>query len=477
MSAEINIHQFTGLTSDSRKVVNGGLFAALKGQNADGRDFTDQALQRGAAAILTDMRPCPPSWPQKLKIFQDPEPRARLARLAAEFYGARPPIAALVTGTSGKTSTVEFARQILTATGRPAASIGTLGILTPNSADPGGLTSPDSVDLMATLAELSRSGISAVAIEASSHGLDQSRLTGVQAEIGVFTSFSRDHLDYHKDEESYLSAKLRIFSEAMAPGGVAIIASSTSEFPKISLSANRHTILTYGRDGRFLRIRDAIPDRLGLILEIAGPDGDHRVKLDHFAFFQAENALAAAAIAIASGGDPSDSIQAIESLNQPRGRMQRAGTTPEGAQVYIDYAHKPGALEACLNAIKLVTAGRVTVVFGCGGDRDRGKRGQMGEIAARLADRVIVTDDNPRNEDPVAIRRAVLEGARGGEEIGDRRAAIKAAIEGLRKNDALLIAGKGHEQGQIFGTTSIPFDDLEEAKIALSAITGNGEAT
>ncbi len=476
MSSGINIRDFTGLTSDSRKVVKGGLFAALKGQNSDGRDFANQALQKGAIAILTDMRGCPATWPQNLQIFQDPDPRACLARLAAEFYGKRPEISALVTGTSGKTSTVEFARQILSATGRPAASIGTLGIITPNSSNLGGLTSPDPVDLMATLAELANSGLTAVAIEASSHGLDQSRLTGVQAEIGAFTSFSRDHLDYHFTEEAYLDAKLRMFSDSMASAGISIISASVSEIPKIMRAASRHTVLTYGRSGRFLRLRDVIPEQFGLILEIEGPDRDHRIKLDHFATFQAENALAAAAIAIASGADAYDSIQSIESLKHPRGRMQRAGSTQQGAQVFIDYAHKPGALQAALQSVKSITTGRVTVVFGCGGERDFGKRALMGEIAAQLADRIIITDDNPRSEDPAVIRKAILEGAKGAEEFADRRTAIKSAVAGLQAGDTLLIAGKGHEQGQIFGKELIPFDDLEEAKAALCNVSNESNS-
>jgi len=478
MNNLVDISRFAGVTSDSRAVVSGGLFVAVQGAKADGRDFIEQAIARGAAAVLTDMRPGADAWRARVEVLQDPDPRRRLAELAAAYYRFRPATAALVTGSSGKTSTVEFARQIWSALGRPAASVGTLGVIAPDAAHYGGLTSPDPVALMATLTGLAAADVVAVAIEASSHGLDQRRLDGVGAEVGVFTSFSRDHLEYHGDEETYLAAKLRLFTGAMAPGGFALVAAGVRHADRIGKAAEAagHMALTYGRRGRFLTLRDTQPDQFGLILNIGFEGGSARVRLDHFATFQAENALAAACCAIVSGADPKDAVAAIEGLAQPPGRMQRAAVTPEGAPVYVDYSHKPGALEAALQALRTVTPGRVTVVFGCGGDRDAGKRPMMGEIATRLADRVIVTDDNPRSEDPARIRAAVMAAAKGAEEIGDRRAAIRAGVAELSAGDALLIAGKGHEQGQIVGARVLPFDDVEEAALAVAALGGREAA-
>lgn len=471
MSGDLDIARFAGVTADSRQVVDGGLFVAIPGERADGRDFIEDAIRNGAAAILTDMRPGAEAWRDRIEVLQDPAPRQRLSELAAAYYTVRPSTVALVTGSSGKTSTVEFMRQIWTELGRPAASVGTLGVITPSAASYGGLTSPDPVALMATLAELAAADVTAAAIEASSHGLDQRRLDGVQAEIGVFTSFSRDHLDYHGTEAAYLAAKLRLFSDAMAPGGFAIVAAGMRQTATVVKAARAagHSTLTYGPGGDFLNLRRATPDGFGLVLEVVAADGVHRVRLDHFAAFQAENALAAAGAAIVSGYAPKDAIAAIGTLTQPAGRMQRAAATAADAPVYVDYSHKPGALEAALRSLKAVTRGRITVVFGCGGDRDRGKRPMMGEIAHRLADRVIVTDDNPRGESPEAIRREVLAAAPGAEEIGDRRDAIRAAVQGLRAGDAALIAGKGHEQGQIVGDEILPFDDVAEARAAVDA--------
>lgn len=477
MTAAIDIARFAGVTADSRKVVEGGLFVALDGAAADGRDYIDDAIAKGAAAVLTDMRPGIEAWIDKVEVLQDPTPRQRLSELAARYFSVRPATVALVTGSSGKTSTVEFARQIWTQIGKPAASIGTLGVITPEAAKYGGLTSPDPVALMGALAELAAADIVAAAIEASSHGLDQRRLDGVQAEIGVFTSFSRDHLDYHGSEAAYLQAKLGLFRHAMAPGGFAIVAASMAQAPAVIAAARetRQTALTYGPGGDFLKLKRTAPDGFGLVLDIAAEGAVHRVRLDHFAAFQAENALAAAAAAIVSGADAKDAIAAIETLEQPAGRMQRAAATPSGAPVYVDYAHKPGALEAAIRALKAVTQGRITVVFGCGGDRDKGKRPMMGEIADRMADRVIVTDDNPRTEDADAVRRDIMAACPNAEEIADRRDAIFAAVQGVEAGDAVLVAGKGHEQGQIIGDEILPFDDLTEARAAVAAL-GQEEA-
>ncbi len=465
----LNVRQYSGLTADSRKVVRGGLFAALKGAEADGRSYADQAVQAGAAAILTDLRPLDHAWGDNVQVIQHQDPRATLATMAAAYYGVRPDTAALVTGSSGKTSTVEFARQLWQAIGRPAASIGTLGVVAPGAKSYGGLTSPDPVAMMAALAKLAGAGVSAVAIEASSHGLDQSRLDGIQAEIGAFTSFSRDHLDYHGDEQSYLNAKLRLFREVLAPGASAVICADMKSADQAIAAANLagHAVLSYGRSGQFLKLTGLHPDGFGQVMEITHPEGITTVRLDHFAGFQAENALAAAGIVIAGGASIADTLAAIEGLAQPPGRMQRAAVTASGAPIYVDYSHKPDALKQALAALNRVVTGNVTVVFGCGGDRDTGKRPIMGAIAASGADRVIVTDDNPRSEDPASIRQAILEAAPNAEEIADRGAAIRAALEGVGPDDVVLIAGKGHEQGQIIGPLTMPFDDVEEAQAAV----------
>ena len=464
-----NVRKYSGLTADSRKVVRGGLFAALKGAEADGRSYADQAVLAGAAAILTDMRPIDHAWGNNVHVIQHEDPRATLAIMAAAYYGVRPDTAALVTGSSGKTSTVEFARQLWQAIGRPAASIGTLGVIAPGATSYGGLTSPDPVAMMAALAKLAGAGVSAVAIEASSHGLDQSRLDGIYAEIGAFTSFSRDHLNYHGDEQSYLNAKLRLFREVLALGAPAIICADMKSADQAIAAARLagHAVLTYGRTGKFLKLTGLHPDGFGQVLEVMHPEGVTSVRLDHFAGFQAENALAAAAIVIAGGADITDTLAAIEGLAQPPGRMQRAAVTASGAPVYVDYSHKPDALKQALAALNRVVTGNVTVVFGCGGDRDAGKRPIMGAIAAAGADRVIVTDDNPRSEEPTSIRRAILEAAPNAEEIADRGAAIRAALEGVGRSDVVLIAGKGHEQGQTIGPLTMPFNDVEEAQAAV----------
>lgn len=472
MTGGLDIQRFSGVTADSRNVVEGGLFVAVAGEQADGRDFIEDAIAKGAAAILTDMRPGLEAWDGKIEVLQDPTPRRRLSELAAAYFGVRPSTVALVTGSSGKTSTVEFIRQIWTKLDKPAASVGTLGVVTPASAHYGGLTSPDPVALMATLAELAAADIVAAAIEASSHGLDQSRLDGVQAEIGVFTSFSRDHLDYHHTETAYLAAKLRLFSDAMAPGGFALVSARMAEAPAVLKAARAagQIALSYGPGGGFLNLKRATPDGFGLILDIVADGTPHRIRLDHFAGFQAENALAAAGAAIVSGADPKDALGAIETLEQPAGRMQRVAATPSGAPIYVDYAHKPGALEAALRALKAVTHGQITVVFGCGGDRDKGKRPMMGEIAHRLANRVIVTDDNPRTEAPGPIRKEILDAAPSAEDVPDRAEAIRQAMQDLQAGDAVLIAGKGHEQGQIVGDQILPFDDATEARAAVAAL-------
>lgn len=461
----------SGLTADSRAVKPGYLFAALQGEQADGRAFIPQALDAGAAVILTDSLPdeVAASINARARLVLDPHPRRRLAELAAAFYGRQPDWIALVTGTNGKTSTVEFARQIWAANGCPAASIGTLGVTLPHGREGSSLTTPDPVNLARLLAQLAAGGIAHVAAEASSHGLEQDRLSGVAARIGAFTSFSRDHLDYHKTERAYLDAKLRLFRERLPPGGAAVIFADAPFCAEAArIAKNRGLDLwTYGRKGERIALRNRTDLSAGqqLVLSVEGETFD--VHLPLAGDFQAENAMAALAIALASGVPRADAVRALESLQTVDGRLQLAGRHANGAAVFIDYAHTPGALDAALRALRKATAGRLLVVFGAGGDRDTGKRPEMGHVAASLADLCIVTDDNPRSEEPAAIRSAIMQGCPDAIEIGLRAEAIAWAVNQLQPGDALLIAGKGHEQGQTVAGRVLPFDDLSEARKAL----------
>lgn len=463
----------TGLTADSRAVAPGHLFAALQGGKADGRAFIPQALDAGAAVILTDSVPdaLAGSLEGRAKLVLDPNPRRRLARLAAAFYGRQPDWIAMVTGTNGKTSTVEFARQIWAAAGQPAASIGTLGLTLPGGREGGGLTTPDPVNLARLLAQLAAGGVEHVAMEASSHGLEQERLSGVAARIGAFTSFSRDHLDYHKSERAYLDAKLRLFRECLPAGAAAVIYADGAFSSEAIRTAKARglDVWTYGRKGDRIRLRGRTDEPGGQRLSLSMDGEAVEVMLPLAGDFQAENALAALGIALASGMPRADAVRALEGLQTVDGRLQLAGHHACGAPVFVDYAHTPGALEAALRALRKATAGRLLVVFGAGGDRDPGKRPEMGKAAANLADLCVVTDDNPRSEDPAAIRAAIRQGCPDAVEIGARAEAIGWAVAQLQAGDALLIAGKGHEQGQTVGTEVLPFDDLTEARKALAA--------
>jgi UDP-N-acetylmuramoyl-L-alanyl-D-glutamate--2,6-diaminopimelate ligase len=474
------IPDISGLTADSRQVRPGYLFAALPGAKLDGRRFIEDAVARGAAAILTDdardldaLRTCQPP----VAVVADPNPRRRLALMAARFHAPQPRTIAAVTGTSGKTSVTAFTRQLWQRLGRPAASLGTLGIVAPGFTRPGSLTTPDPVTLHRDLAELARGGVDHVAMEASSHGLDQYRLDGVGIGIGAFTNLSREHLDYHPTMAAYLAAKTRLFGEIMPTGSAAILNADAAEFtPLAAICRQRgHQIIAYGSaDGADLRIlgTDFEHGRLALRLRIFGEDAT--VALRHLAgTFQAMNAMAAFGIALASGCRADELLTAIADLDAVPGRLQRVATHPNGAPIYVDYAHKPDALETVLKALRSHAAGRLVVVFGCGGDRDAGKRPMMGEIAGRLADKVIVTDDNPRSERPEIIRAAILAACPGAIEIGDRRSAIETAIAELASGDLLVIAGKGHETGQIVGNTVHSFDD---AMVAREIVTALAEA-
>ncbi|MCA8930058.1 MAG: UDP-N-acetylmuramoyl-L-alanyl-D-glutamate--2,6-diaminopimelate ligase, partial [Alphaproteobacteria bacterium] len=385
----------SGLTADSRAVKPGYLFAALQGETSDGRRFIDRAVEAGAVAILTDRLPDDQAagLAGRVRLWLDPNPRRRLAELAAAFFGRQPDWIALVTGTNGKTSTVEFARQIWAANGRPAASIGTLGITLPGGREGGSLTTPDPVSLARLLAQLAAGGIEHAAAEASSHGLEQERMSGVAARIGAFTSFSRDHLDYHKTERAYLDAKLRLFRERLPEGGAAVICADdgfSAQAVRVA-KQRRLELWTYGRKGERIRLdrRTDTPEGQRLALTVDGEPFD--VLLPLAGDFQAENALAALGIALASGVPRADAVAALATLQTVPGRLEPAGRHASGAAVYVDYAHTPGALEAALKALRGATRGRLVVVFGAGGDRDTGKRPEMGRMAASLADLAVVT--------------------------------------------------------------------------------------
>jgi len=466
--------EIRGLTSDSRDVKPGYLFAALSGARESGRRYLADALARGAAAVLTDEAPL--DEPVAVPVIADRNPRRRLARMAARFYAPQPSTIAAVTGTNGKTSVAVFTRQIWAAQGLKAASIGTIGLVAPNVTRPGALTTPDPVKLHEILHDLVRGGVEHVALEASSHGLDQFRLDGVTLAAAAFTNLTRDHLDYHGDMAHYFAAKQRLFAELLPASGSAVINVDDKSGRTLAgiAKVRGQRVITYGTaPDAELRLIAATPTARGLAVEIAIAGTQQRqLELPLLGMFQAMNALAAVGLAIATGTPANAALEVLPRVEGVPGRMELAATHPAGAPLIVDYAHTPDALETALKALRPHTAKRLIVVFGCGGDRDAGKRPQMGAIAARLADIAIVTDDNPRSEEPAAIRRAILAACPGGREIGDRRAAIRAAAKLLEAADVLLIAGKGHESGQIVGTRTLPFDDRTEARAAVAALGG-----
>jgi UDP-N-acetylmuramoyl-L-alanyl-D-glutamate--2,6-diaminopimelate ligase len=448
-----------GITADSRRVTPGFLFAALPGHARDGRGFIADAVARGAVAVLA---PSGTQWPPGVPprpLIEDPEPRRRLAQIAAVQAGPQPACTVAVTGTNGKTSTVEFLRQIL---GPAAASLGTLGVIAasaPEVSRGGGLTTPDPIELAETLAALARAGIRHAALEASSHGLDQFRLDGVRLAAAGFSNLTRDHLDYHGTTEAYRAAKLRLFDTLLPPGAPAVINADMDPATVAALhDIARHRRLdlrTVGEAGSTVCLLRAIPTASGQILELLVQGRRLTIDLPLPGRFQADNALLAAGLAEAVGVSPWDHLA---SLTGVRGRLELAARLPNEAAAYVDYAHTPDALERLLAALR-PHARRLVVVFGAGGDRDTGKRPLMGAIAARLADSAIVTDDNPRGEDPAAIRAAIMAACPEATEIGDRAAAIAVGLALLGPGDVLAVAGKGHEQGQIVGPSVIPFDD------------------
>ncbi len=451
-----------GITADSREVVPGDLFAALPGSRVDGRAFIADAVRRGAVAILAPQgTEWPPGVPPR-PLLLDPEPRRRLAQMAAVLAGPQPETVVAVTGTNGKTSTVEFLRQIWAADGAKAASLGTLGVIAPGFAPGPGLTTPDPVTLAETLAGLARTGVSRAALEASSHGLDQFRLDGVRLAAAGFTNLTRDHLDYHGSEAAYRVAKLRLFEE-LVPTGAPVAANAEMDATTLAalrdIAARRGLDLrTVGEAGTTIRLLRTTPRPDGQILTVELAGVRREVALPLPGRFQADNALMAACLADMLGMH--DALDHLPALTGVRGRLELAARLANGAAVYVDYAHTPDALERLLTALRPHTSGRLHVVFGAGGDRDRGKRPLMGAAAACCADVVIVTDDNPRGEDPAAIRAAVLAACPTAREIGDRAQAIAAALAELGPGDVLAVAGKGHEQGQTIGGTVLPFDDV-----------------
>jgi UDP-N-acetylmuramoyl-L-alanyl-D-glutamate--2,6-diaminopimelate ligase len=463
---------FTGLTSDSRKVKPGYLFAALSGSKADGAQFVKDAVARGAVAVLGAPTLEAEVAGLGVTFIADANPRLGLARYAAAFYDAQPDMVAAVTGTKGKSSIVAFLREIWTALGYPAASLGTVGVIGPKGALPLNHTTPDPVEIHELLAKLKADGVDHLAIEASSHGLDQHRLDGVRIAGVGFTNITRDHMDYHPTFDHYLAAKLRLFGEVAREGGVAVVNADAEHADKFIAAARARglTLITVGRKGETIRL-ERREDRGGaqaLTLRHGGKIS--HVDLPQAGEFQASNALVAAGLVIGLGGDAGKVFKALEHLKGAPGRMEKVAFAREGAPIYVDYAHTPDSLEKVLEALRPHTAGRLHVVFGCGGDRDKGKRPLMGAVAVKLADDVIVTDDNPRTEDAAAIRAQVLAVAPGAREIGDRHDAIRTAVESLGAGDVLIIAGKGHETGQYINGVTHPFSDRDEAlKAALAS--------
>ncbi len=461
--------EITGLARDSRNVKPGQLFAALPGHTGDGISYIEQAIQSGAVAIVA---PLNTNVSGNVSVALAAEPRQLFARISARFYPHQPEHIAAVTGTSGKTSTVQFTRQFWQLAGKRAASIGTLGIIGNDIERYGSLTTPDCVSLHQDLDMLAtEKKITHVAMEASSHGLDQYRLDGVNLKYAAFTNFSREHLDYHQTMEAYLNAKLRLFGEVLPATGTAVINRDIPEFDHIAAVAIRRGIkvISFGEGQADIRITKKEYAAGGQNITLSAFGKTYTSQINLVGAFQSANILCAASIAIASGEDVQATINNMPRLVGVRGRLERVGSHKDGT-VYVDYAHKPDALENVLKALRPHTTNRLIVVFGCGGNRDTGKRPIMGEIAQRLADVVIVTDDNPRFEDPASIRKAVLEGCPGATEIGDRTKAIAAGLEMMKNGDVLVIAGKGHETGQIIQGQTVPFDDVEVARSKMQGL-------
>jgi len=456
-----------GLAADSREVKPGYLFAALPGVKTDGAHFIPQALERGAAAILVPKGTKPDVG--SAAIIEDSDPRRRLALIAARFYRLQPKTIVAVTGTNGKTSVASFVRQLWAGQGLQAASLGTVGVVSPRGTEILKHTTPDPIELHAILARLAKDGVTHLAFEASSHGLQQRRVDGISLTAGAFTNISRDHLDYHANFADYFAQKLRLFTELLPDGAAAIVDVDSDAGKRVAAvcEARGLKLLTVGREGNGLRLLSAEIDGFGQVLIVEHDNKQYRVRLPLVGAFQASNALVAAGLAMATGASAATVLPLLESLQGARGRLDLAGTARGGAPIFIDYAHTPDALAKALDALRPYVKRRLVVVFGCGGDRDKGKRPEMGQVAVTKADVAIVTDDNPRSENPAAIRNEILAAAPGAIEIGDRARAIAEAVSGLERGDVLLVAGKGHETGQTIGTTVNPFSDHDAVQAAL----------
>ncbi|HEV3241823.1 MAG TPA: UDP-N-acetylmuramoyl-L-alanyl-D-glutamate--2,6-diaminopimelate ligase [Methyloceanibacter sp.] len=456
-----------GLTADSRTVKPGYLFAALRGSRTDGSRYIADALARGAAAIL--MSPDGAQTLIETPVVEDANPRHRLALMAARFFGAQPETAVAVTGTNGKTSVASFVRQLWEQLGFRAASLGTIGVVGPSGTQTLAHTTPDPIELHRILADLAKSGVTHLALEASSHGLEQRRVDGVRLAAGAFTNISRDHLDYHPNFEAYFDEKLRLFGQLLPPDAGAVIDVDSAGASRVVAVAKERglAIFSVGRDGETLRLLSAEHDGFGQRLVVQHTGGTESFRLPLVGAFQASNALVAAGLCIATGTSAAKVLPLLANLRGARGRLDLAGTARTGAPIFIDYAHTPDALAKALDALRPYVRNRLLVVFGCGGDRDKGKRPQMGAVAVDKADTAIVTDDNPRSEEPAEIRREILAGAPGAIEIPGRAVAVGKAIADLRQGDVLLIAGKGHETGQVVKGTVIPYSDHGAVEAAL----------
>lgn len=459
--------EVAGISADSRQIRPGMVFVALAGTKADGAGYIASAVEKGAVAIVS-AAPAEASVP----VLPVSNPRRFLALAAARLAGRQPETMVAVTGTAGKTSVASFTRQIWAHAGHQAAQIGTTGVISPTRNEYGSLTTPDPVSLHSLLAELADEGVTHAAMEASSHGLDQSRLDGVRLAAAAFTNLGRDHMDYHPTMDDYMAAKMRLFDTLLPKGSPAVIFADDPWSDKAIAAAERagHRVLTVGRKGTYLALKRVEHFRHKQVAEVHVEGEIFEVHIPLAGDFQISNALVAAGLAMATGVPAAVAMKALEHLVGASGRLELVGKTASGALAYVDYAHKPEALENVLTSVRPFTTGRVIVVFGCGGDRDKGKRPIMGEIATRLADVVIVTDDNPRTEVPAQIRSEIMAAARGATEIGDRAEAIRTAIAMLKAGDTLIVAGKGHEEGQTVGTQTLPFSDHAEVRKALQEI-------
>jgi len=452
----------TGFAIDHRKVAPGTVFGAFRGARFNGEDFIPDAVSSGAVAVVSR----PGVRIEGAVHIAAEEPRRDFARLAAKFFRPFPDVVVAVTGTNGKTSSVELVRQLWRMAGHPSASIGTLGVTTSDDRVTTGLTTPDIVTFLSNMAGLERMGITHAAFEASSHGLSQYRTEGLPVRAAAFTNLSRDHLDYHETMHDYFEAKMRLFEDVLAPGATAVVWADDPKSAEVMRRARARglEVLTVGAKGETLKLVKRETTQLGQKLTVEAEGKVHVVDLALIGAYQAANALTAAGLAIATGGDIAQTLANLARVHPVRGRLERAVITRAGAPVYVDYAHTPDAIESAIEALRPHAQDRLIIVLGAGGDRDAGKRSPMGAAAARLADRVIVTDDNPRGEEPGAIRRAILDGAPGAEEVAGRREAIRLALAEAGPGDVVLLAGKGHEQGQILGDKVLPFDDVAVAR-------------